>query len=136
MKNRKFNIVHAPTSGEIEVNIDFDFILQYGEEQKTMKILIEEMATFWSGWEERLQENDGSYLNLFLKQLCQECITVAMDGSSCAGVISQFNNREGWLTLDGTQGIKLLRFSGMEIKIQEDYVIHEIPDRLILNKGT
>lgn len=130
MKVKKFNIEHEPTGGEITVEIDFGFSRQFGEKTETVNDFIKEMVTFWSGWESRVEENEGSLLLTFLKQLCKQSVFLEFEGNwNTDGVIEKFYTLEGWYPMDGSYGIKLLNVSGMEIWEQEDYSIHEIPYR-------
>jgi len=62
---------------------------------------IKEMVEFWGMWEDRLEDADGNYLNLWMKQL---------------GEFILLNRRlpdkedEGWYVLDGTYDITLISY--------------------------
>lgn len=87
-------------------NIIFDYTplatVQIDEEKAAA--LIKEMVDFWSGSEDRLEANDGSYLHTWLKQLAVFILRLRRtpDGD------------EGWCKLDGTYGIKLLNWEEYE----------------------
>lgn len=122
-----YDVIHDATGGEIRVQIDFDFVWHYGDRKMTMKDSIVEMVDFWSGRENRLECNDNNYLNAFLKQLCQEVLVVSFEGNwNKAGVIDQFDNKEGWMAIDGSYGILLLDSSMMNLDNQDDYSIKEL----------
>lgn len=122
-----YDVIHDATGGEIRVQINFDFVWHYGDRKMTMKDSIVEMVDFWSGREIRLECNNNSYLNAFLKQLCQEVLVVSFEGNwNKAGVIDQFDNKEGWMAIDGSYGILLLDSSMMILDNQDDYSIKEL----------
>ncbi|MFV5696668.1 DUF2528 family protein [Flavobacterium sp. LB3P122] len=131
MENNKgkktYDVTHNATGGDIRVQIDFDFVWYYGDRKMTMKDTIVEMVGFWSEYETRLEANDNSYLNAFLKQLCQEVLVVSLYGNwNKDGVIDQFKNKEGWMGIDGSYGILLLDSSMMTLEEQDDYSIEEL----------
>ena len=111
-----------------KIEIDFSFELKYGEKTYSLDELIKEYVQFWSGWEKRLWENDGNYTITFLKDLLKE-ICLIYFGSNCnyniIGIISEFENKEGYPSLDGKYGIKLLDFEKPEILDEGDYSVTE-----------
>lgn len=133
MENIKaFRIEHTPTYGEIEVEINLDFVNKIKNkdgEEKSYPIMesIKSMVDFWTGSEKRLDENDGDYLQTFLKQLCHEVITlVSTDNLSAAGVIEEMKGKEGWCPIDGSYGIKLLSVTAPDFSTQNEYEITEL----------
>lgn len=71
---------------------------------------IKEMVEFWSFWEDRLEDAEGDYTKAFLCQLAREIFIQQME-SRCAtaeGLIRVFSRMEGWVPLDGSQGIKIV----------------------------
>ena len=125
---KKFRVEHTPTYGEIVVEIDLDFVNKIknetAEEDYPITKGIEEMVNFWTGSESRLEDNEGNYLNTFLKQLCNEVIgLLASKNLSTYGVIEEMKGEEGWCPLDGTWGIKLIDVSSPDFKTQDDYDI-------------
>jgi len=67
---------------------------------------IKEMVEFWSGWEERLKDNSGDYLNTWLKQLA---IFILRNHCRPTDI-----KDEGWYSLDGRHGINLLFWHAWE----------------------
>jgi hypothetical protein len=131
MNIKKYKVEHTPTYGEVEVEIDFDFVSRIknetGEEDYPVMLCIQEMVNFWSGSEQRLDENEGDYVKTFLKQLCREVISItASRNLSTYGVIEQMKGEEGWCPLDGSCGIKLVSQSEPELYDQEDFEITEV----------
>jgi len=130
MKNyegiQKFRIEHTPTSGEIEVEIDFNYTDTYNGKVNTQLDQIKELQSFWHGSDEQLKEENGDYVAAFLKNLCRECLAVALEGNwNCDGVIDQFKNKEGFCRLDGKYGMKLLSLDLMVLDDFEEYNISE-----------
>ena len=129
---KAFRVEHNPTYGEIEVEIDLDFVVKIKNkkgEEKSYPIMesIKSMVDFWTGCEKRLDENDGDYLKTFLKQLCHEVMTlVSAENLSARGVIEEMKDKEGWCPMDGSCGIKLLSVTAPDFSVQSDYEITEL----------
>lgn len=128
MKNyggiQKFRVEHEPTGGEIVVEIDFNYTEKYREKIITQLEQIEELQSFWYGSKEKLSDEKGDYVKAFLKQLCQECLAIALEGNwNSDGVRDKFVNKEGYCRLDGSAGIKLLSITLMELADYEQYNI-------------
>lgn len=127
MAIKKYNVEHYPTRAEIEVEIDFSYTLTYGTELLTMDDLIKQLVEFWAGWKSDLAYNNGNYIQTFLKNLCDVCLKVALEGNwNKDGVISEFEGKEGWCSLDGSNGVKLISLSGIDLSDHTDYGIKEI----------
>jgi hypothetical protein len=128
MAIKKYKIEHEPTEGEIIVEIDFDFINYFGgDDPITMENVIKMLVEFWSGYEYDLEENNHNYLDTFLKSLCNSVLVTALVGNwNLDGVISEFENKEGWPSLDGSYGIKLVRIESMNLSHQPDFIIKEL----------
>ncbi len=123
---KKFSIEHTPTYASITVQIDFGFKIKHNP-NFTVEGAIKEMVEFWTGYEKRLDQNDGDYTKTFLKQLCQECIVIQMsENYNLLGIIKEFNDREGWNKMDGDYGIEIVSFEPTDFSDQSDY---EIEDR-------
>jgi len=124
---KRYKVEHEPTEGEIIIEIDFDFINYFGgDEPNTMESVIKMLVEFWYGYESDLEQNNQNYLETFLKSLCHAVLTTSLEGNwNCDGVISQFKNKEGWILLDGSQGIKLLQLETMNLTDQDDFLIKE-----------
>lgn len=124
MNIKTYTVEHTPTYGEIKVEIDFDYVNDFGAGPVSMDGIIKDMVDFWDGSKDRLKDNNGNYLNTFLKQLCQRCMAFALEGNyNVNGVINKFMTEEGWLPMDGSGGIKLTWLDQMDISNQEDYSI-------------
>lgn len=134
MNKKTINVEHTPTGAEITVEIDFNHKIEINGKLVPIEDYIKMMVEFWSGWKEKLQENEKSYINTFLKNLCAECIVVSIEFQcNKIGVIRHFEEREGWCKLDSSEGIKLLSISQMELSDQEDYEITELMYNSITN---
>lgn len=127
---KKFRVEHTPTYAEIVVEIDLDHVNKIktdkGEEDYPVSEAIKDMVDFWTGSDNRLRDNDGNYLNTFLKQLATKVIGLLADGNfSTYGIIEEMKDQEGWCKLDGSFGIKLLDVTSPEMDTQTDYEIME-----------
>ena len=75
---------------------------------------IKNMVEFWGNWESKLENNNGDYTITFLKMLAAECMRIAMS-NPFGSVESQFNNLEGWCSMDGKFVIKIIDVDDLEI---------------------
>jgi Protein of unknown function (DUF2528) len=120
---KKYIVEHDSTMGSITVEIDFDFIFNpSGTEVWNMDRMIKEMVEFWSGSEYRLAENDGSYVNTYLIQLLKLCLGFGSNIST-EKLIELIDDEEGYLKVDGTDGIRLVQFTECYFDDQSDYSI-------------
>lgn len=84
---------------------------------------IKQSVEFWTGWEHRLELNDGDYITTFFKQITIEVIRESFANNyNKKGVISAIGRREGYPPIDGSQGIKLIRCDNFDIE-DKDLVI-------------
>lgn len=93
---------------EMTVEIDYD----------KAKESIKEMVEFWMDWKRRLDLNDGDYITTFLQQLARTVIVLSME-YNLKGVISAFEEREGWSKMDGSEGITILDVSSWTFEDNE-----------------
>jgi hypothetical protein len=84
-----------------DLYFDSNLIARVEINEEKSKMAIQEMVEFWMGWKDKLEENDGDYIQTWLKQLV---IYIVRMGSSPS-------NQEGWYPLDGSHGIKLEKWS-------------------------
>ena len=128
---KKYYIEHGPTNGGVAVEIDMSKTILDATINHFQGIerLLADMILFWSGGQERLDENNGDILKTFLIQLCNRCILfLAEDELNTEGLISKFNGLEGWYPMDGSFGIRITSCSAPELEHQPDYDINEITE--------
>lgn len=83
---------------------------------------IKEMVDFWTGSSDRLEENDGDYTKTFLKQLASECFKIGLANNyNTHGIVEEFADKEGWVSMDGAYGIKILNTD--DCNIPDDFSI-------------
>lgn len=124
-----YKVTHKPTYGEVTVMIDFNTIFyKDSDNQKTAEESIVEMVNFWDGGDKRMEANDGVWLNTFLKQLCEKVMCLVYEHNyNLSGLISAFNQLEGWEPMDGSTGFKITDFIAPILHKQSDYEIFEFP---------
>lgn len=66
---------------------------------------IKQMVEFWSEWEEKLAEYNGDYTRAWLGMLARHILRNAGPPEK---------DEEGWYPLDGTHGIKLVKWVAAE----------------------
>jgi len=87
---------------------------------------MKEMILFWNGGAERLQDNDGDITKTFLQQLAREITIIQISNNyNIKGVISEFNNMEGWMAMDGSSGIKIMYVDNPPFPEHEDFEVEE-----------
>lgn len=120
---KRFTITQNQFDAAAEVEINFDFIQEYGGKKYTMDMIIKDLVEYWSGWKLRLILNDGNYTVTFLKDLMKE-ICLIYFSSNCTynikGIIGEFENKEGYCKMDGSMGIKIVNFTYPDI-LDDDY---------------
>lgn len=131
MNKKIFKIEHFITGGEIEVEINFDHVNDFGSGPVNMETSIKMLVDFWSGNKDRLTDNGGDYTKTFLKQLCQICLKLELEtGYNASGLVRLFATMEGYCRMDGSCGIKITAVSGMELDCQDDYDVKENTEEL------
>lgn len=101
---------------DLVVEIDHDLVTD---------VLLHSINSFWSGAAGRLNDAEDNVLMAVLKMLGQQCweLMVAHEFNTY-GLIQEFSQREGWPTMDGAYGIKIidcdqLLFDISEITVKE-----------------
>lgn len=105
---RSFEIIYELNYDDWKMNVDIDF-----DFPDVMKI-IKDSVEFWSGWEERLDWNDGDYVKTFLQQLGQKVFFMINECGSVYSLVKHFDwndefygGEEGYYEMDGSKGIKI-----------------------------
>ena len=127
-KGKKIFVVrHEPTCGEISVEIDFDKTNTRSNNEVPMLVIIEEMVLFWMNGENLIDVYGGDVVKAFLQNLCHRCLCLELEyDRNTIGIIELFKNQEGYIPMDGSEGIRLVSVSGMELTEQFDYDINEL----------
>lgn len=102
---------------------DFDVIIDWDHDNIEDKI--KQMVEFWTGWQNRLSLNQGDYTLTFLQQLAQEVYPMLVMGKYETQIVKHFVNKEGWVPIDGTNGIELDNLFSAQIH-PEDFEVREI----------
>lgn len=125
MKNiKKYHVEHTGLNGSITLEINHSFIHKNGDNIDKM---IKSMVDFWSNSSNRLLQNEDNYLITFLKHLCEECMRkLSSDNLSLIGLIKEFDDNEGWYTMDGKYGFKLTDYTKPDFNNQDLYEISEL----------
>lgn len=123
-----FTVEHEPTQGEIKVEIDFDFVFDFGGKQTPMIEAMTMINDFFTNSEERLDDADGNIVIAFLRMLCHKCLIMSIEHyKNCEGIIRLFNDgEEGYSKIDGSQGINLLELERPSFDYNFDYKVTEV----------
>lgn len=117
---KKFKVQHRDTLWECEIEID--------TENVDTIIAIKDMVDFWVGAKDRLENNDGDYIKTFVQQLAREIFyIIAEHDYNLYGVVKEFENREGWCTMEGSYGIKITNVDDLEFKHYE-FEVEEVAE--------
>jgi hypothetical protein len=103
--------------------LDFDFILEYDTDVTTeyhgqVNTLEENLKLslgFFTGGSEVLEDSDGDVYIAYARFIGQKVVTEAMTWN-VDGIIRQFENAEGYMGLDGSTGVKLVRADDFQIE--------------------
>jgi len=94
-------------------NIYCSINVEINDDENT-KQMMDMCNKFWSGHQQRLDDENGDITATFLKLLCGTALTVQKAGDyNLYGVVQEFNDMEGWCRLDGSEGIKLTSIDGL-----------------------
>jgi len=105
---------------ECEIRIDPDFKSDYGGQQTTCAEQIKEMVEFWTDWEDAVGNADGDYVKAFALQLAKECFHIAYSNNyNTHGVVEEFEGKEGYCKMDGSNGIWITHTDDAVIGDQE-----------------
>jgi hypothetical protein len=106
----------------LEIDEEFQYTTESGE-IRTCKQDIVEMVEFWTGWESRLDDCDGDYTKAFLKQLARKILCIVMaTGYNTGGIIEEFEELEGWQSMDGSKGIAIIDMDDYPIDHDDFYL--------------
>ena len=70
------------------------------------------------GGQERIDDEDGDIEKAYLKMLGQQMIHMSMN-LNVLGIKEQFEEMEGWYSLDGKFGVTLLRVDNWEFSASD-----------------
>jgi hypothetical protein len=90
------------------ITLSYDWweaIVEVDDTPSTIRVMKEQLL-FWGGGQEWIDEEDGDIKAAYLKKLGRTLLVESMEWN-LKGVLSAFENREGWAPLDGTYGVKL-----------------------------
>lgn len=86
------------------------------DDEKMPDDMLEQINGFWSGAEDRLLDADDNLLNAVLTLLAETVFRIQFsDDLNTYGVVKAFENLEGWPTMDGTYGFKIIDAESFEI---------------------
>ena len=96
----------------IDYDDKIDVVIEIDNEKVTNKDL-HEINNFWSGSDDRVDEEDGSVLNAVLKMLANVIFSNQLYyGFGTSGSIRKFDwdkeGVEGWPKMDGSMGFKII----------------------------
>lgn len=122
---KTFTVEHYPTCGSIEIEIDFDFKHKWNEVETSQIDAIHTMNNFFTGSEDRLNEADGDVVVAFLKMITKKILMMSIEFYCNAyGIVLQFDKgEEGYIKLDGSQGMKLIDLDIPDFDCENDYGI-------------
>ena len=121
-----YEIQFGPMMWACQVSIDEEMPLTEHEGKTiTTKDAIQQMVEFWTGWESRLDSNEGDYTATFLKQLAKEIFRVACTNRvKVKTIVDEFEGKEGWAPMDGSYGITIISIDTFTF-VEEDFSVYE-----------
>ncbi|GEM_PF-3612028 len=122
---RTIHIEHLPTYASITVEIDDDW---KNDLNQSVNSVMKANLMFWMEGGDRIDYANGNIEQAYLKMLCEESVRI-MAGLNCGpiGLISEFENREGWSPVNGDYGIRISQCEPPEFNGDQDYLIKEVP---------
>ena len=113
--------------------LDWDCILEFdtestivtSEKTYTLDENLRLSLEFFSGGTEAIEDAEGDLCIAYAKFIAHKILLESMEWN-LDGIIRSFVNAEGYLSIDGTQGVKLIRADDYEI--EEEFSAVEIKD--------
>jgi hypothetical protein len=116
-----YNVEHGPSDASIKVEIDFDKKI---DGLNSVFDSIKAQVEFWTYWETDLDDAEGDYVKVYLRNLLRVCIgEMANKNHWLESLVECFINKEGWAKIDGTCGIRLLELTDPDFDLMDDYEI-------------
>ncbi|WP_080806978.1 DUF2528 family protein [Desulfamplus magnetovallimortis] len=84
----------------------WDALLEISDSQETKEAIEKQLRSFSDG-QKLLDEENGDVIQAYLKQMSTQLITASID-CTLSGVVKLFQNKDDFLSLDGSMGVKLL----------------------------
>jgi hypothetical protein len=116
---KQFKVTYFPNDWACTIEIDENYVIPHlsNDELAITKRAIVTMVEFWTGWEDRLDRNDGDYVKTFVQQLAREIVYITSEDrmAGTQTIIKEFENREGWCLMDGSYGIKILSIDDFDL---------------------
>lgn len=84
----------------------WDALLEISDDQETEEAIKKQLLSFSDG-EKLLNSENGDVIQAYLKQMSTQLITASID-CTLSGVVKLFQDKDGFVPLDGSKGLKLL----------------------------
>lgn len=84
----------------------WDALLEISDNQET-KEAIKKQLLFFSDGQKLLDAENGDVIQAYLKQMSTQFITASIDCTQ-SGVMKLFQDKDGFVPIDGSKGVKLL----------------------------
>lgn len=100
--------------------IEFDWweaVVEIDDKPETIEVMREQLL-FWMGGQERINAAKGDIELAFLKMLGQFAINESI-GHTLEGVLCAIDDTEGWASLRGKYGVKLISVDSWEFEESE-----------------
>jgi len=124
-----FKIDNYPNNWSCTIEINPDFIIQERstpDKVCTCHDVMASMISYWHGGDERLKILNGKIDKTFAQQLAREIFLILAEGNKTVkGVIAEFENREGWSSMDGSWGIKIIEVDDLSFD-HDDFDVEEV----------
>ena len=103
--------------------LDFDFTLEFdtektttwGKKTYTLDEVLKSSLEFFSRGPELIEDADGDLCKAYAMLIGPKIVLESMEWN-LNGIIRHFDNEEGYLKLDGTNGVTLIRSDSFEIE--------------------
>ena len=127
MATRKIKATSEQWGLDFDFTLEFDMdgVFEFGDKKYTTLEMVQMSLDFFTGGQEAIEDSDGDICIAYAKFIGQKVVRESMDWN-LKGIISAFNDAEGYLTLDGTNGVTLIRSDTFEI--EEEFSAEEIKE--------
>ena len=107
----------------IEWNGIAEICIEVDHSDKTEKLL-HDVNNFWSGSKERLKYANGDITEAVLKLIAGECFRfIVAEDYGVNHLINKFVGMEGYSKMDGSQGLRIVRYDSIEFELDDMSVL-------------
>lgn len=101
----------------------WDALIEINDNQETREAIKRQLLSFSDG-QQLIDAEGGDIIQAYLKQMSTQLITASID-CTLSGVVKLYQQKDGFIPLDGSKGVKLLSIDNWVFHLS-DFVFEEV----------